>query len=474
MWRTLIRHDLKVLAADRTLVAVVALLTLVIAFAAWNGVAFWQQRSTATTELLEEAEAALAADRQAVRQLAGAAPTADARDPATPLRRDDPAVLPPAPLAALAVGIGDLAPYWSTVGIYTLPSQPFTNTEIDNPLNLLAGNFDLAFALVFLFPLIVLALSYDLISGERQRGTLALALVQPVPLRRLLLAKLAARAGVVLALAIVLSVLALFVSGAELGAPGALSRLFLWIGVVAAYGLFWFAAAVLVNALGRRSSWNALVLAALWLAICVVVPALLQLAAERTFPVPSRLELVSQQRRQENQASQRATELLKDFYGDHPELAPPGEVDASQFAARYYTVRLELDERLAPLVHEHERQLARQQGLVRRLGYLSPAVLAHETVLDLAGSGLARQTRFREQVRDHIERWRAFFVPKVFRDTRLTVEDFDAWPRFVFAEESGGEVARRVVGPLAGVLVPAFLVGLMGVARLRRYQIVGR
>lgn len=66
MWRTLIRHDLKVLAADRTLVAVVALLTLVIAFAAWNGVAFWQQRAAATTALLAEAEEALAADREAV------------------------------------------------------------------------------------------------------------------------------------------------------------------------------------------------------------------------------------------------------------------------------------------------------------------------------------------------------------------------------------------------------------------------
>ena len=43
--------------------------------------------------------------------------------------------------------------------------------------------------LVQLFPLLVIALAYDILSGDRERGTLALLLSQPLHLRDLLAAK---------------------------------------------------------------------------------------------------------------------------------------------------------------------------------------------------------------------------------------------------------------------------------------------
>ena len=107
----------------------------------------------------------------------------------------------PGPLAALAVGQGDLYPYYFKMT--NRSKQTFINNdEIENPTNLLAGRFDLGFVTVFLFPLLILAMSYNLISAEREQGTLAMALAQPVRLRTLAMGKAAFRAAVVLTLAI--------------------------------------------------------------------------------------------------------------------------------------------------------------------------------------------------------------------------------------------------------------------------------
>ena len=71
-------------------------------------------------------------------------------------------------------------------------------TEIENPNRLLAGRFDLAFVIVFLYPLLILTLSYNMLSAEQEQGTLALTLSQPVSLRTLVSGKVLLRALVLL------------------------------------------------------------------------------------------------------------------------------------------------------------------------------------------------------------------------------------------------------------------------------------
>ncbi|MEJ7658781.1 MAG: hypothetical protein WKG07_03710 [Hymenobacter sp.] len=57
-------------------------------------------------------------------------------------------------------------------------------------MKLLVGNFDLAFVLVYLLPLFVIALGYGLLAGEQESGVLPLLRVQAASVRRLLLGKL--------------------------------------------------------------------------------------------------------------------------------------------------------------------------------------------------------------------------------------------------------------------------------------------
>ena len=92
------------------------------------------------------------------------------------------------------------------------------------------GRFDLAFVLIYLYPLLILALTYNLLSAEKEQGTLALALSQPVSLRTLVSARW--RCAAVVLLGVVVRARRACAAGRRrrLDAPGAVPRLLLWLG----------------------------------------------------------------------------------------------------------------------------------------------------------------------------------------------------------------------------------------------------
>jgi ABC-2 type transport system permease protein len=97
-------------------------------------------------------------------------------------------------LAALNIGMRDLNPSIQGVTIRNLEEQRY-NSDFYNPANAAAGNFDFSFVIVFLFPLVIVAFCYNLISEEEERGTWKLLSVQSGNLRKLLDDKMLIRLG---------------------------------------------------------------------------------------------------------------------------------------------------------------------------------------------------------------------------------------------------------------------------------------
>ena len=321
--RTVLRNEWRLLRADRALGLVLGVFALLFAYALANGMAwvdFQEETLAAAREGNHERVQALEAELQRIAD--GARPSSPFRDPRSPsvlggASGAHTAVLDPGPLTALAVGQSDLLPYYYDVSIQTNESSFLQNGEIENPLNLLVGRFDLAFVVVYLLPLLILALSFNVLSGEREQGTLALTLSQPVSVRGVVTAKLAFRAILVMGLALGVSLLGVLFTGG-FGSPG---RVALWCAAVAAYALFWFTLAAWVNGLGRSSAWNATVLVGAWLLLVVVLPASVNITAGLLHPLPSRVEMITAQREASNEAVNQRSELLARYLEDHPELA---------------------------------------------------------------------------------------------------------------------------------------------------------
>ncbi|WP_337177715.1 DUF3526 domain-containing protein [Paludisphaera sp.] len=474
------RHDLRCLAADRAAWILVAMLAGSVAYGVYNG-STWVRFQEATLAAVAEDEASrlvqLRRDAEAIAPDA-AAPVSwlDPRSPGVVAgsRGQRFAAAPPGPLAAMTVGQADLYPFYFKMTNRT--KQTFiAGDEIENPSNLMAGRFDLGFVVVYLFPLLILGLSYNMLSAEREQGTLAMTLAQPVRLRAVLLGKALARAGLVLTLAIGLAVVGSLVAGVDLRAPGVPARLGLWIATVAAYGAFWFALALAVNALGLASATNAVVLVSCWMALVVIAPALISVAVTSLHPVPSRVELIGAIREASSKASQEGSGLLAQYYEDHPELMPASSAPiAADFLVKLQAVQKTVDETIEPVMARYDDQLARQQELVDRLRFLTPAVATQEALNDVSGTSLGRHKHFMAQVDDFHQVWQNFFIPRVMRRERFSLDDYDAIPEFEFREQPLSAVARRAAGGLLGLIAPSAVLTLAGLALLRRYPVAGR
>jgi ABC-2 type transport system permease protein len=466
--------DWQLLRRDRTLPAIIALFVAFIAYAVHTGIARVRiQRDFVrlTTRIQDDLIATQRAEILNYERTLSRNPNSKRPDLTVNIGlRGMNAMLPPATLAALAIGQADVYPISATVNMFNHQHELFTQVEHENPLNLLNGIFDLAFVIVYLYPLFILALSYNLLSAEREQGVLAMTLAQPVGLRQMAFAKCALRAGIFCALGIMSSVGAILFTGFNFSSKSDWTRILLWLATVVLYGVFWFAVSLTVNALGARSAANAIVLVSVWVFLVLVVPSLLHLVASYMYSAPARMELIHAARRSSNEGEEEGKSLVTKYYAAHPEFAggdkSPNYTDEGRL---YYAVHAKITRDLEPLMSRFYTQLDRQQQLINRYCFVSPAIIAQEALNDLAGTGAARFALFRSQATALQSAFQSFFISPLFKGVRIASKDFDSLPRFNWREEETTDVTLRVASRLAALSVLCVLAGIGATAALRNY-----
>lgn len=531
------RHEWRILKAERTAQIVIALFVILTGFAIFNGFADVRRQQASVTEGLrgqiETYDAARKQFEEVEREkIAKGEPlnrfsSYEASPWAVQLALANfTAVLPPNSLAAVATGRSGIEPQAYSYKKYTddSPTQPtvdakslggvFPERVKQNPLKNLVGRFDLEFVMLYIYPLIILAIGFNFITADREAGTLQIALAQPIRLRTLVLGKILLRAALVFAFAVILPGIAVLLGHIYLTGDASISRLSLWFIAVTGYGAFWFSLVLLVNAVGKSASRNALVLTICWMAFVVLIPAGASLLAQTLFPTPSRIGFADAERAARfagNAEFYRSYDLLNaDFSLRYPRVAgdaasmerrerarmeeqmpvPPDETLLTTFFARrpdfssqgltlnqlsyvMYPAREEyIEARLAPLLSQMNNQKMRQQTTVGTLSFLSPVMLLQRTLREVAGTGRARHTHFLTQFDDYIRGRSAIFYPKMMSGETITASEFNRVPRFLYREESSRDVIKRVALPVLALIVLPLLLGFIGLRRYRRFSII--
>ncbi len=118
----------------------------------------------------------------------------------------------PAPIAALAIGQQDVNTNIQSLTVRGLEAQRY-DTDLYNPYNLMTRNFDLSFVITCLFPLLIIAFNFNVLSREKEGGTWPLVRVQLKQPLQFIFQKLSIRFIVVFALLFALLMLAKVVVG---------------------------------------------------------------------------------------------------------------------------------------------------------------------------------------------------------------------------------------------------------------------
>ena len=439
----------------------VLLIALAIGYAGWSGDG-WRDARLGSLEAFEvekiEALESWRDDLLAVEE-GRAEPTPYA---ANPMSISFPAVLPPASLADFAIGHADLHPASGEISPWRNPSSIFGRYQFDNPSTLAASAFDVALVIVLVLPVLMIAVSFDVLAGERSRGALAMVLSTPVRLTRLVWTRLVFRNGILWLTA----ALAMFVLVAVNDSGGdRYARFGVWLGVSLVYGLFWLAAIAFCVARFRSATNTAAAMVGLWLVLVLAVPATIATVAEAAYPTPSRLALLSEIREAQGETNRNLASVTDGFLLDHPDLSVGDEEVPAYFRAAFLSNQA-ARESTRPILDAYEQARAGRAGTLAWAQYLSPSIIAQRLLVTAAGADLDRQHRFQAQAREALDRLTTTIGPAVVSRNRLSLAEFDSLTSFSFEDRTAADIAAASAAPVSFLLLLSLVVGIVAHRRL--------
>ncbi len=373
------------------------------------------------------------------------------------------ATMPASEMSMLSIGQSDL--YTHQLAISSRQDlATLSYNELNNPVQLLFGKFDLTFVIGYLVPLLIIAFTYNLRTEELESGRLKLLASNPVKINFWLLQRFVIR---YYTLAIILTIVLIAVIW-WIGI-GFQSSLFRYFFLIHGYLAFWFALSFLMNVLGYSSARNAVSLLSLWIVLVLLVPTIINQTASTVYPMPSRVTLLNEIRSTKKELKDQQDKVLDEYLRNHPELIRNEGENAYAYWQGFFASQEMAEKALSPLVEKFDQQVAKQQKWVDAWGYLSPAVLFQAGATRLAGTSSVDYNHFKSEVKDFSIEWRTYFLPYVFDNNMLNLGDLSRLPKF---EHETMSDPKDAFIPLFVLIVLSMLMVIGGLMMERKKQLI--
>lgn len=302
------------------------------------------------------------------------------------------------------------------------------------------SGFDVTTVVIYLLGMLAVLLSFDSISGEKERGTLALELSNAVTRRQLLLGKylggiltLALSLALTLAVALVVWLL----SGVSFNAS-LWPRVALWFTVLLAYLSSMFLAGLLISVLTHRAAVSLLIAMLVWFLVVIFIPAAATGASIELRQTPSPYQL-------EDDLARVDSELKAKYEEAEQRLGPKPDSDGVsvsieqgvstnlfrnetyEWMIKFYAERARLDREYAfktyEVIRQYQEAARRQSQLAARLSILSPATQAEQLANTLTGTSRADIYHFYDAARAYRQRLLAFYDANQLINSRRWITD---------------------------------------------------
>jgi hypothetical protein len=368
---------------------------------------------------------------------------------------------PGAPLVAAELAA---LPDAAAVRIHEPPSMVPALAE-RSPAAALLGTLDLAWFLTLLLPLAAIALGYDAIAGDRERGMLAMLLV---PARRPWLVVLGRVAGVFAVLFAGVAPPALagsVIASRMIGSVIPFTDLALIGLLITAWCLLLASIAVAISAFSERSATALAILLGGWLASCVAIPLAVNGLARLAYPPPDpRAELMGEQAAQEVFARPSdaivEAEVARDPRFD-PSLGADGPTSQSRY---YFLLSRERHRRAKGARYAAERAMARRIELVELASWVSPASMLSLSLSRIAGGGPSERIRFGQRAEDHRLELERFVGERVIANEPSFGEP-ERWPDHAGAGARSHSAALAASGAFLALSALLALAAALAVSR---------
>ena len=360
-------------------------------------------------------------------------------------------------LAGLAIGQRDVNSSIQANTIRGLEGQKY-DTDLRNPFQLIMGNFDLSFVILYLFPLVIIVLCYNLYSEEKENGTWALLKTQSKSTTKYLLQKMA------VPYVFVITVLALLYVSAAVWLQIPISNAFANFMVSnSLYISCWFAIAVLVISFYKSSAVNAVSLLSVWLLLTILLPGAINNYITQKYTVPEALSTMMKQR----DGYHKKWDIPKDstlqlFFKEYPQYKTYQWKEESFDWLWYYAMQQMGDADAKTDRDFFMQKLQQREKVSNQFSYWLPTLYTQQLNTRLAQTNLQNHLQFLDSSAAYHQKLRFYFYPKIFTAAPVLKEDWTKQvPQFCYIKNETGFTQS---------LYPALFVLLIAAAGLWRLK----
>ncbi len=372
---------------------------------------------------------------------------------------------PPQVLGTVVNGIEEAVGRVAPVNIAADPNL-IDSKYSSNPVFAVFGPLDLMFIVKIVLSLFAILFTYDAIVGEKEKGTLKLALSNDVPRDRLILGK--AIGGYIslllpLLVPLLLSLLVLLImpdismSGQDWGRLMLIFLMFfLYLSVFFCLGLF-------VSARTSRSSTSFLVLLFAWVIIVMVIPKAAVITAGQVKPIPSVHEITAKKdaflQQIQSEGQKGVMEWMKKNQADAAKDVKAYQEKFRQYIQDYQQeLTSKIDENNAAVERDYQQKKKAQQNLAVNLSRISPASALTFGTMTLARTGVDEFDRFLGSVRAYKPIYTKWINSKLGQSINFTTGEqmkisIDDMPQHVYEPEWLSRSLVRTIPDFALLLV---------------------
>jgi len=363
-------------------------------------------------------------------------------------------------ISAISIGQSDVNPLLQAVTIRGIEGQKY-DTDFENPSLLMSGNLDLSFVIIYLFPLLLIAMTFNLYSEEKELGTWRILTAQTSGKANFLFKKLIVRVGFIFAVLIFLLFFASAILQIEMN-----QNFWALFTQSILYLLFWSALCFWMISLLKSSSFNALSLISIWVVLTILLPAIVNNYVINKYQVPEALNTMLEQR----DGYHEKWDLEKDatmtgFYDAYPQYKNY-EVPEDKFSwIWYYGMQHNGDLAAKETSTEMMKKVKMRNTVSEKIALFVPTMHAQLSFNNLAGTDMLSHLDFLDALTEFHENLRLGFYTKVFDKKTADTVNWKKHEAKFYTSKRDFNWIKLLIPTLLITIVVAIL-GLLNVRKL--------
>ncbi|MCU0469227.1 MAG: MARVEL domain-containing protein [Arcicella sp.] len=337
----------------------------------------------------------------------------------------------PSVLSILSIGNRDIYPYYQELLPISLYMRLLKN-EIANPLTLLTGNIDFLYIIIFLIPLFLIALTFNLVAFDKESNISSIIEIS-VPnkvgfygKRYLIYVTIIT---IILAIMFLIATIIFLPKGVEF------SSVFILFVMSALYTYFWLGLSLGINLLGKSSTTNISILLVCWLFFTVLMPSVINQIMINKYPVETEKLTNNIRRIQISDDEREHNKILAVFYAHYPQYKPlnPLKHDELSFDKAYFAQGQLNDKEGDQSFKEMIENMESKSGFLNVSAYMNPSMLLQKMFCNYSKTNLNDYLNYLRYVQQYNGKVKDFYLKRTFQDNRITLEDFKKnYPKFSY------------------------------------------